>query len=261
MPSEVDDRYLRYVVTRLAPYRNIWWSMANEFDLMKSKTMQDWDRFFMIVQESDPYQHLRSVHNCRVFYDHDKPWVTHCSIQRHELEQVSEWRRLYRKPIVVDECAYEGNIPNNWGNITAEEMTHRFWEGFSRGGYVGHGETYVHPADILWWSKGGVLHGQSPARIQFLRDIMEAGPAINPLGTNWDLNQSGSGDNYRLVYFGRHRPAYKDITLPEDKQYSIDIIDTWEMTIHTLDGSFSGKCRINLPGKPHMALRIHAIKD
>ena len=65
MPSEVDDRYLRYVVARLAPYRNVWWSMANEFDLMEAKTMQDWDRFFMIVQENDPYQHLRSVHNCR----------------------------------------------------------------------------------------------------------------------------------------------------------------------------------------------------
>ena len=39
--------------------------------------MADWDRFFRIVQESDPYQHLRSIHNCRGFYDHAKPWVTH----------------------------------------------------------------------------------------------------------------------------------------------------------------------------------------
>jgi hypothetical protein len=258
MPADVDNRYLRYVVTRLAPFRNVWWSLANEFDLMESKTMQDWDRFFMIVQESDPYQHLRSVHNCRVFYDHNKPWVTHCSIQRHDLEQVSEWRTLYRKPIVVDECAYEGNIPNNWGNITGEEMVHRFWEGVSRGGYVGHGETFLHPQDILWWSKGGVLHGLSPARIQFLRAIMESGPPVDPVGENWDLNQSGSGDSYRLVYFGRHRPAYKDITLPEDRQYTIDIIDTWEMTIHHLEGTFSGQCRINLPAKPHMALRIRS---
>ncbi len=259
MPAEVDDRYLRYVVARLAPYRNVWWSMANEFDLMEAKTMQDWDRFFMIVQENDPYQHLRSVHNCRGFYDHSKPWVTHCSIQRHDLEQVSEWRKLYRKPVVVDECAYEGNIPNNWGNITAEEMTHRFWEGFSRGGYVGHGETYLHPEDILWWSKGGVLHGQSPARIQFLRDIMEAGPAINPVGANWDLNQSGSADDYRLIYFGRHRPAYKDIALPADKNYTVEIIDTWAMTITRLDGTFSGKCRIDLPAKPHIAVRIRVV--
>lgn len=258
MPAEVDDRYLRYVVARLAAYRNVWWSMANEFDLMETKTEQDWDRFFQIVQESDPYQHLRSVHNCRVFYDHNKPWVTHCSIQRSELNQVNHWRELYKKPVVVDECCYEGDIPHNWGNITAQEMVHRFWEGFSRGGYVGHGETYLHPEDVLWWSKGGVLHGDSPARIAFLRQIMEAGPAIDPRGGHWDLNQSTDpADTYRLIYFGINRPAYKDITLPDDAAYTIDVIDTWEMTVTRLEGVFSGKCRVPLPAKPYIALRLH----
>ncbi len=36
MPSEVDDRYLRYLVL-VAAYRNIWWSMANEYDLMAQR--------------------------------------------------------------------------------------------------------------------------------------------------------------------------------------------------------------------------------
>jgi hypothetical protein len=51
---------------------------------------------------------------------------------------------------VIDECAYEGDIDQGWGNITGEEMVRRFWEGAVRGGYVGHGETYLHPEDILW---------------------------------------------------------------------------------------------------------------
>ena len=257
MPAEVDDRYLRYLVARVAAYRNVWWSMANEFDLMEAKTEQDWDRFFRVVQTHDPYQHLRSVHNCRVFYDHNKPWVTHCSIQRSDLTQVTTWREQYQKPVVVDECCYEGNIQHNWGNITAEEMSHRFWEGFSRGGYVGHGETYLHPDDILWWSKGGVLHGQSPARIAFLREIMEAGPVIDPAQIHWDIHQGGNED-YRLIYFGIHRPAVKEIQLPETRNYSIDVIDTWEMTITRLEGEFSGQCRVELPGKPYIALRIQA---
>src|SRR5690606_13316316 len=122
------------------------------------------------------------------FYDHSKPWVTHCSIQHQDLSQATTWRKQYRKPVVVDECAYEGNINHNWGNITAQEMTHRFWEGFARGGYVGHGETYLHPEDILWWSKGGVLHGQSPARIAFLRELMEGGPPLDPVDEHWDLH-------------------------------------------------------------------------
>ena len=71
----------------------------------------------------------------------------------------------HRKPVVVDECCYEGNIPHRWGNITAEEMVRRFWEGAVHGGYVGHGDTFLHPQDILWWARGGVLHGQSAARL------------------------------------------------------------------------------------------------
>jgi len=31
MPAEVDERYLRYVIARFAAYRNVWWSLANEF--------------------------------------------------------------------------------------------------------------------------------------------------------------------------------------------------------------------------------------
>ena len=42
MPFEVDQRYLHYLVARLAAYRNIWWSFANEWDLM-TKSMADWD--------------------------------------------------------------------------------------------------------------------------------------------------------------------------------------------------------------------------
>jgi hypothetical protein len=258
MPAEVDDRYLRYLIARLAAYRNVWWSMANEFDLMKAKSMADWDRFFKIVQTHDPYQHPRSIHNCRGFYDHSKPWVTHCSIQHADLERVSQWREQYRKPVVVDECQYEGNIPHNWGNISAQEMTHRFWEGYTRGGYVGHGETYVHPEDILWWSKGGVLHGESPARIAFLREIAEAGPDIDPLNLNWNLTQGGN-EAYRLIYMGRHQPVYKELELPEDQAYAIEIIDTWEMTITPAPGAFSGRCRVDLPGKPHIALRIRRV--
>ena len=38
MGAAADDRYLRYLVARLAAYRNVWWSLANEFDFMKEKS-------------------------------------------------------------------------------------------------------------------------------------------------------------------------------------------------------------------------------
>ncbi len=170
MAAEVDDRYLRYVVARLAAYRNVWWSLANEYDFMKSKTMPDWDRFFRIVQESDPYQHLRSIHNGTILYDHSKPWVTHVSMQSSDLDKAHEYVLTYQKPVIYDECEYEGNIPKRWGNISAHELVRRFWLATVQGAYGGHGETYLDTNDILWWSKGGVLRGESPARIAFFEN-------------------------------------------------------------------------------------------
>lgn len=258
MPADVDDAYLRYVVARLAAWRNVWWSFANEYDLMAAKTTADWDRFFRIVQEEDPAGHLRSIHNCRGFYDHARPWVTHCSVQHSDLSRVGEWRRLYGKPVVVDECCYEGNIHHGWGNISAGEMVHRFWAGTVRGGYVGHGETYLHPEDILWWSKGGVLHGQSPPRIAFLREVLQDAPpgGLDPIDFGWDTPCAGRAGEYYLVYFGIKQPAFKELRLPAGGEFRVEIIDTWEMTVTPAPGTYRGACRVDLPAKPHVALRI-----
>jgi len=272
---EADERYLRYLVSRLSAFRNVWWSMANEYDLFiredgsVKKDADEWDRLGRLVQEQDPYGHPRSIHNCLKLYDHSKSWVTHSSIQRIDhyktAENTAEWRDLYGKPVVIDECAYEGNINHGWGNIPGQEMTRRFWEGCARGGYVGHGETYVHPRDILWWSHGGELHGSSPARIAFLRGIVESAPGPlepvpKPAGSlfnpNWDVAAGRAGEDYYLFYFGFCQPSFRVFDLDPGKAYRVEIIDTWEMTIRELEGRFLGKFRVEMPGKPYIAVRI-----
>lgn len=176
MTKEQDQAYFRYLANRLAAYRNVWWSLANEYDLMPSKSIQDWEDMAATLQAHDPYHHLMSIHNCRDFYDHNRPWIAHCCLQRQDIyrttENVDLWRAQYGKPVIVDEMGYEGNIQHGWGNLSGEEITRRFWEATVRGGYGGHGETYLHPQRILWWSHGGVLHGTSPARLKFLRDFL-----------------------------------------------------------------------------------------
>jgi hypothetical protein len=265
MDAETDDRYLRYIVARLAAYRNVWWSMANEYDLMKRKTLADWDRFFQIVQAQDPYQHLRSIHNCFAFYDHSKPWVTHLSIQRPDPAQARTWREQYKKPAVFDECCYEGNIAHPWGNISAQEMVHRFWAGTASGGYVGHGDTFLHPQDILWWAKGGVLHGQSAPRIAFLRRILEESPTtgLDPLdGVVSYLNGfpcAGQAHDYYLAYFGNHQPAELTVHLPAGEQYRGEVVDTWEMTITPLTEPIMHGTQLQLPGKPYQALIMRRV--
>lgn len=259
MPPEVDDRYLRYIVARLSAYRNVWWSLANEFDFMKNKTMQDWDRFFRIVQESDPYQHLRSIHNGAILYDHSKPWVTHVSLQSSDLDKAREYVLTYKKPVIYDECKYEGNIPKRWGNISAQELVRRFWLATVQGAYGGHGETYLDPKDVLWWSKGGVLRGESPRRIAFLRSILDQSPTEGLNSTFTYYPGAGQEGKYYLFYFDLNQPSEYTFELPKGAHYKADLIDPWEMTIGAVPGSFTGTFTLQLPGKPFQAVRFQRV--
>jgi hypothetical protein len=261
LAAEVNDRYLRYTVARLAAYRNVWWSIANEWDLVKTKNPGDWDRFFRIVQESDPCQHLRSIHHSVVMYDHAKPWVTHVSIQGSDLENAREYVARYRKPVIYDECKYEGNIPKRWGNISAQELVRRFWLGTVSGAYVGHGETYLDPEDVLWWSKGGALHGESPKRIAFLRKILESAPAEGLNNVSTYYLGAGQAGRYYLFYFDTNQPAEYEFDLAPGARYRADVIDPWEMTVAPVSGTFAGKFKMKLPGKPHLAVRFERVAE
>jgi hypothetical protein len=262
MPREANERYMRYLVSRLSAYRNIWWSMANEWDMVRSKTVDDWDRLFRIIAENDPYHHLRSMHNGMKWYDVSKPYITHLSVQTTDFFHIQEWRETYNKPVIIDECVYEGDIPNDWGNLTAEEMTNRFWEVYCRGGYCTHGETYIHPQNNLWWAKGGLLYGKSPERIAFLRKIMNERPVdgVNPLHNLWNKEMQLIKDReYYLFYYGNAQQKSARLFLPKDVKFKIDIIDTWNMTITPVDGVFSGMVEIKLSGTLWMAVRATRI--
>jgi hypothetical protein len=50
LPAEKDHLYLRYLIARLGAYRNVWWSLANEYDFMKHKSMADWEAILDVVQ-------------------------------------------------------------------------------------------------------------------------------------------------------------------------------------------------------------------
>jgi hypothetical protein len=268
------------VVARFAAYRNIWWSMANEYDFLRTKNEADWDRFFQIVQKSDPFDHLRSIHNGRILYDNNKPWVTHASIQNglavKDPGSAELYRDVYRKPIVYDEVEYEGNHAARWAQLSGQELVHRFWAGTVAGTYVGHGEFFQEPHDIVWVGPGGTLKGESPARLAFLRKFMEDAPEINPIDLWHDPRIGGKAGDYYLIYFGRETPATWNFELYRDgiadgTQFKIEVIDTWGMTITPVDGIFVAKKKdrytfvdekgrsVTLPGKPYQALRIRRV--
>jgi len=288
MSAEQDYRYFAYLTARLAAYHNVWWSLANEYDfLLDTKPMHQWDRYFHIIEENDPYGHLRSIHNGdpKANYDHRKSWVSHVCIQHWDVKRTSEWRAAYGKPVVNDEPEYEGNITEAWGNISARELVHRFWTTVLRGGYAGHGETYRHPDDLIWWAKGGELHGQAWQRIGFLRDVLEedARNGFEPIETGMRfasrVSAARDGDT-TIIYLGEHQPEIWAYGLPgQPGEYDVDIIDTWAMTVtpaqrvpapenHPVrhgavslarkpDAAFA----VELPGRPHLAIRIRRARN
>jgi len=277
MPADADDRYLRYVLARMSAYRNIWWSLANEYDLMKAKSTQDFDRFFHIVQQNDPVGHLRSVHYSKTMYDYAQPWVTHASLQTSKFEMAPDWLKAWNKPICFDEVMYEGNLNRRWGNLSGEEMTRRFWLGVVAGCYVTHGETYLNadnPMDesetqIVSWSQGGALRGTSPARIGFLRKLVEESAAVNGKRTGFEadlqpyyLNAStmeADGATQQILYYTDfHQPIYYEFPLPEGS-FAAELIDPWAMTVTPVPGKFSGKTKLKLTAKPYQAIRFHRI--
>lgn len=274
MPREVDTRYLRYLVARLASFKNIWWSLANEFDLLKAKPMHFWDAAIAQIKREDPSHHLMSIHNWHNppihyrsnahWYDHHNNALTHASIQHHDLHFVPEWRETFKKPIVIDECCYEGNVDLGWGNITGQKMVAQFWHGVCLGGYVTHGETWLSDDEIIWWSHGGKLKGESVSRIAFLRQILEEGEAkrLSPLpwGSHWDTSMGMSNERWGLFYFGDYCPGYKMMTmLPPDSEWKVDIIDTWDMTVTPVEEIIHSGDKLSLPGKPWIALRLQRL--
>jgi hypothetical protein len=284
MTAADDDRYLHYVVARLAAYRNVWWSLANEWDFMKEKRESDFVRFGEIVSHDDPYHHLLSIHNGQRLFNHTLPWITHASIQNglavEEPGRAELYRDVYRKPVVYDEVKYEGNIPKRWGDLSAEEMVFRFWNGTVAGTYVGHGETYLSPDAVLWWSKGGVLKGQSPPRLAFLRQVLEDSPTngIDPIDKWQNPQYGGQPAEYYLVYLGRDKPTTWLFELPKAKledgmKFKAEILDTWNMTTTPVESVFTIRKKtdyffadkdgrsIELPGKPYLALRIRRVAN
>ena len=266
MDGKSDDRYIRYAVARFAAYRNVWWSLANEFDIMPAKKDSDWDRFFQIISDDDPYRRMRGIHNCRRWYDHTKSWVIHASLQTSDMAGGVRYRKQYNKPVIYDECKYEGDVPQGWGNLSALEMTMRFWLGALSGCYVGHGETYKHREDLLWWAKGGILRGQSPDRIAWFKKFINEGPPfeeLEPMGDDKGHYLLAKPGEYYLAYCASPGLTFD---LPGDKPYKMDRIDPWNMKVLPVGTASPGEYTLSssdyiyrfIPYKPGEKLRPEA---
>lgn len=273
MGAEMNEKYVRYMIARLSAYRNVWWSLANEWDIPSIKEAIDWEGIGTLLQQEDPHQRLRGIHNWYSsedhFYDHTKPWITHVSTQTDEFFNAKRWRDIYQKPLLFDEMRYEGDVPTGWGNLTGEQMAAYFWMAGLSGGYPTHGDTFDNDSDdgeeVRWWSKGGTLMGSSPERIAYFKSVMETLPvhemqpklipAEDP--KNRMKNQylfSKPGEVY-LVYVGDEDQT-ASLELPGNTPYNLQVMDTWKMEVigeKKVDpGTFNFTTKL-----PYTALKIY----
>ncbi len=301
LTQEENLLYLDYLLRRLAAFPNVWWSLANEYDVcLAYKSIENWEEIEAFVASNDPYHHPLSNHNIAYFWDASRPNVSHASLQTKRIAEVPRFLQRYGKPVIIDECCYEGNIMDPWGSISGKEMTYRFWRTVCGGGYCTHGETFYDENDVLWWAKGGVLKGESPARIAFLRSIIEMLPqplepvpgeferlvSSTPKELNTALEQTKDensrglilsllrmpaeerllfslvertysarcGENIFLTFYDTRTSAKDILPLPEDKTYTVEVLDVWEMTREVICTGASGKTEISLPGKEGIAV-------
>ncbi|MBA4850382.1 DUF5060 domain-containing protein [Emticicia sp. BO119] len=285
IPMAANLNYIKYLVARLASFRNVWWSLANEYDYVKSKTDKDWEALIKAVVKADPYHHLCSIHGSTAkYFDYRMPEITHTSIQ--DESPVINWggsaivRSIYPKPIIFDEVGYEGNLKSRWGRYSGEEMNHLIWMGLIGGTYVTHGESFMFKdhRDTIFWAKGGKFAGKSWKRAAFARKILtETGP-LEMADVSRDFKTATNGKGTYLIYFGKEMLEYWSFDLPHKNanserpksgtKYKVEIIDTWDMTVTKVNTVFEGaevndyriadkeNRKIRLPLKPYIALRI-----
>jgi hypothetical protein len=289
LPYDVAVRYLQYLTSRMGAFRNVWWSLANEYDLMRKVNPAYWGDYIRTVVANDPYAHLCSIHSYTArYYSYWEPELTHTSIQdQAPVEQPGRAvivKNIYKKPVIFDEVCYEGNMEDRWGNLSGEEMLYRMWLGLIVGTYVTHGECYMDsPTDFSrdFLAIGGKFQGEAWKRIGFTREILEALP--NPLqlsDSSWDPNTSTAGENYYLVYLGKEILTDWEFSLPVRNasfprlgagvKFKVEVIDTWNMTVEEYPQTFEtgtptryrvydkNHGRVKLPAKPYLLLRITA---
>lgn len=253
LTEDQDAIYLRYLVARLAAHPHVWWALCNEFDLMK-RPWERWDAMGELLREVDPFDRLRSIHNWIELFDHNRPWITHASIQNAlapaDFGRALLYRDAYRKPIVLDEFKYEGDTVERWGNLSAAELVHRFWITTVSGCYGSHGESFRKPNDCLHMVEGGTLQGESPTRLRFLLDTLRSldVPGLDPID-KWDdpAFVAGVARQQYMQYLGLSAPQEWVFRLPQGNTgdrlevgdaFEVIILDTWNMTRTPVEGRF-----------------------
>ena len=242
--------YLQYVIRRFGAFRNVWWSLANEYDvsvegdgtggtMVRTRTnRRNWDVMGEYIKAADPWSHPRSIHNypSGEIYP-NRSWMTHVSYQHpNSYQLLMDLKQRYQKPVVNDEYQYEGNVKYEWGNSTPQEAVFRHWLSLMAGGYATHGEAIkINNNRDIFWTYGGEITGGSAKRICFLKEIAQ-GCSFQDMEPDWRNTDGISyfslarGDREYLLFFREdlpHKRIYPGNAKTGYYHYRVEVFDVW----------------------------------
>ncbi|MFG2925763.1 DUF5605 domain-containing protein [Streptomyces sp. NPDC048305] len=228
-------------VTRLAGRPNVWWCAPACHEAQTD------------IQEHDHGHRPLTVHG-PPGTDFGAPWITHASVAHPQTRAVSGLVRDLRKPVLVDDCGAEGDDPGDPERaLPGTELLCRLWEAVCRGGYAGHAEAW---GEEPWSDGGGRLSGTAVERVAFLREVLEAAPTgLGHTPETYDASTLEASGEYVLQYLGPHRYPRRSFALPGGV-WSVEVLDTWNMTVRELDDAGGDRVTVELPAEPYLAVRL-----
>jgi len=153
VPPAARKPVLRYWIARLAPYWNITWNIAGEWDELLKRT--ELDELGAFIKEADPWKHPLTAHALGTTVD--RPWVDF-RVQQFAAgtssDAVTNAHRAaadyMNKPVFAFETSWEATP----GKLTADQVRTGAWGSIMGGAFYLYAECFE---PTLTWGDGGAF--------------------------------------------------------------------------------------------------------
>jgi hypothetical protein len=179
--NEAEQNYYRYTIARLSGYSNLMWDITNEWHLFRTEAWVN--QMGDLIQATDPYDHMISVHGSGTFPFRASTWSDFALYQswdehggyRFMLNNRAEQRKINRPmPQINEEYGYEDHYPYPWGDArlwpsrTADTRRRLAWEMTMAGGYQTTGERANTGTGAGLDTGGGWINGRGDDQMTML---------------------------------------------------------------------------------------------